>query len=251
MHHFTAALLEHLDLNCFWDFQEKSGEDRVARGKYDYFLKEMAGPIERIKGGLFGEYAAHIQLGQWLNLPRIQCPALNFHGQGAEFTMIAWVKREDIAFTGCQAVAGMWNESEKKRQYCMFIDLRIWESEDQLCGHVSSSGGPTPGYKYCMTSAIGATKVEKAHWHALAFSYDGTYAKVYIDGVLDERESFNPYYYDAGLYDGGEGGADFTVAAVHRSGEMGNFFAGAMGGLAVYGKALSDTEIHRISTLPL
>ena len=59
-------------------------------------------------------------------------------------------------------------------------------------------------------------------------------------GRLDERPGRNPYPYPGGIFDGGPAGADFTVGAVHRGVEMGNFFAGLLGGLAVYQRALSD-----------
>jgi hypothetical protein len=55
--------------------------------------------------------------------------------------------------------------------------------------------------------------------------------------------AYNPYFYDEGLYDGGAEGSDFTVAAVHRSGVMGNFFAGLLGGLAVFNRALTEDEL--------
>ncbi|MCS7464306.1 hypothetical protein N0M98_29825 [Paenibacillus doosanensis] len=66
---------------------------------------------------------------------------------------------------------------------------------------ISSGGGPTPGHPWCMTTAIGSTPVTKGQWHAVAFTYDG-----------------------------GAEGADFTVGAVYRSGSMGNFYAGPLGG---------------------
>lgn len=94
-----------------------------------------------------------------------------------------------------------------------------------------------------MTSAIGATPVPYQEWTYVAFTYDGNFAKVYIDGKLDARLALNPFPYFHGLFDGGENGSDFTVGAVHRSGEMGNFFAGSLGGLAVFQDALSEEEL--------
>lgn len=247
----VSQLLQHPSLLTLWDFQEQAGESRVSKGQYTYSLQEENGPILQVTEGLLGPYAAQIQFGQWFKLSRQHCPALNFHGKDAAFTIIGWLKREDRSFNECQAIAGMWNETDKQRQYCMFLDLSIWDSGDQVCGHVSSSGGPTPGYPYCMTSAIGQTMMEKDQWYAVAFSYDGQHASVYLDGELDRREQWNPYYYPEGIYDGQEDGADFTVAAVYRAGEMGNFFAGTLGGLAIYSKSLSSEEIHHISILPL
>ncbi|MNL87858.1 hypothetical protein D3C87_2172410 [compost metagenome] len=60
------------------------------------------------------------------------------------------------------------------------------------------------------------------------------------------RETYNPYAYPEGLYAGGAAGADFTVGAVYRSGAMGNFFAGHLGGLAVFNRALGDEELARL-----
>ncbi|ANE48831.1 hypothetical protein SY83_09950 [Paenibacillus swuensis] len=243
----AQAITNHPALLSFWDFQEEAGSDRVAKGPHGYRLREMDGPIARADDGVFGPYAADMTFGQWFNLPRAECPALNFHGLEGHLTLIAWVKRAGRVNTECQAIAGMWNESNKKRQYCMFMDLSIWDSADQVCGHVSSVGGPTPGYIYCMTTAIGGTAVSKEEWHAIAFTYDGVHAKVYLDGELDPRKEFNPYLYDGGLFDGGEDGADFTVGSVDRSGEAGNRYVGLMGGLAVFNQALTEDEIRSLS----
>ena len=51
-----------------------------------------------------------------------------------------------------------------------------------------------------------------------------------------------------GLFDGGYLGSDFTVGAVNRSGEMGNFFVGQIGGLAVYDRALTKEEMRYLSS---
>ena len=76
--------------------------------------------------------------------------------------------------------------------------------------------------------------------------YDGKESRVYVDGKLDTLEQYNPFPYDDGLFDGGADGADFTVGAVHRSGEWGNFFGGQIGGLAVFNRALTDAELARL-----
>lgn len=70
-------------------------------------------------------------------------------------------------------------------------------------------------------------------WSMVAFTHDGNHAVSHLNGEADLREGRNPYYYPLGLYDGGDNGADFTVRGVNRLGEMGNFFVGLIGGLAV------------------
>jgi hypothetical protein len=220
-----------------------------------------------VTDGIFGLYAArfsHESAGS-LVIPRAACPALNLHGPKAQVTLIAWIKRaptlpEEKGL--CQAVAGMWNE-HSKRQYCLFLNLRIHESAEQVGAHVSSVGGATPGFKYCMDAAIGATPVPANVWQCVAITYDGKYARAYLNGRLDARGERNPYRYEGGIFDGGADGADFTVGAVLRpervdaqfiahGSTLANRFYGLLGGLAVYHRALSAAEIRTIheQTLP-
>lgn len=245
-HRKAEAVLDMPGLISFWDFQDQESELPTSRGKSRYTLMEGNDKISKAAEGIFGPASADIRKGQWYRIARADCPALDFHGRAA-FTLCAWVKRSgELGSTSCEAVAGMWNETERRRQYCMFLNLRIWDSAQQLCGHVSAEGGPSPGQQYCMSSAIGHSVVTFSEWHFVVFSYDGEYAKVYLDGQLDERERYNPYLYRGPLYDGGAGGSDFTVGAVDRSGEMGNFYQGLLGGLAVYDRCLSAAEIETL-----
>jgi hypothetical protein len=223
----------------------------VSQGRCRYRLEERNGPIERADEGVFGPHAANVRFGQWFRIPRARCPALDVHGPKAQVTVAAWVKREAADYDGCEAIAGFWDETRRKRQYCLFLNLKIWKGSQQVCGHVSSVGGPTPGYLYCMDASIGGTPVPFGEWRFVAFSYDGETAKSYLDGRLDARAGFNPYAYSEGIFDGGEDGADFTVGAVDRSGEPGNFYTGLLGGLAVFDRALSEREILRMASISL
>ena len=238
------------DLVSFWDFNEEAGNGRKAkRGNNKYTLIEGTKDIEKVNEGVFGPHSANIKEGQWFYIPRSECPALNIHGKNAQVTIVAWIKRGDKNFSQCEAIAGMWNESNKKRQYCLFLDLRIWKSSQQVGGHISGVGGPSEGFKYRMDASIGKTPVPRNEWQCIAFSYDGKEIKSYLNGVLDKRKDQNPYSYDLGIFNGGTDGADFTVGAVDRSGEMGNFFVGHIGGLAVYKRALNEKEILYLSSI--
>ncbi|MGG1552131.1 LamG domain-containing protein [Paenibacillus ferrarius] len=245
--HTLQQILGTPGLVSVWDFQEEAGAVRVAQGPHPYVLREGGGPIAREEGGALGPYAARFRFGDWLWVPRAECPALNFHSEQSDLTVLAWMKREANDYPHCQAVAGMWDETDGKRQYCLFLNLRIWDSYEQVGGHVSNVGGPTEGFKYCMSSALGATEVSREEWHVTGFTYDGKQAVAYLDGVLDARETYNPYPFAGGLYDGGPSGSDFTVGGVHRSNEMGNFYTGLLGGLAVFNRALSAEEIAALS----
>jgi hypothetical protein len=262
------VVLSTPDLVCFWDLQEAGG-DRVGRGPNRYRLREHGGRVERAEppgGAVFGRYAARFA-GGWrdggmLLARRAECPGLDIHGPRAQVSVVAWVLRDptppDRAWQ-CQAVAGMWNE-HSRRQYCLFLNLRIHESAEQVGAHVSAVGGPTPGFKYCMDAAIGATPVPAGRWQCAAISYDGEAARAYLNGRLDERGDRNPYRYAGGIFDGGPGGADFTVGAVTRPEKVtedkrehgsivGNRFAGLLGGLAVFRRALTAAEMHHLAAL--
>lgn len=235
------------DLLCFWDFQERTGTPRVARGPYRYALDEQGGPIARVDGGVWGAHAVRVEPGQWFNLPREDCPALDLHGVDAQVSVVAWVRW--ASDQRCQAVAGMWNETRKKRQYALFLNLtKRYDSVRNVHGHVSAVGGPTPGHPYCVSYATGATELPFDQWRCVAMTYDGGASRVYLDGVLDQREAYNPYPYPDGLFDGGSDGADFTVGAVDAAGSVRNFFGGTLGGLAVYQRALSEAELATIGT---
>ena len=232
------------NLICLWTF---AGEKAfVSSGPRRYELQPGNGSVNILNDGCLSPDSIDLEEGQYLFIPRDQCPDLNIHGKDAQVTVLALVKRKRKSYNQCEAIAGMWNETEKLRQYCLFLNLGIKDSGDQVCGHISGVGGPTPGERWCMDASIGTTPVVHDEWTFAAITYDGAWIKSYLDGKLDNRPGLNPYAYREGIFDGGEDGSDFTVGAVHRSHEMGNFFVGQLGGLAVFNRALSEREIGDI-----
>jgi len=205
-------------------------------------LREGAGPVRRVEGGLFGKHCAELMRGQYFFVPNAECGGLNLH---RELTLVAWIQRHRKAEIQCEAIAGMWNETDAQRQYGLFLDLRIHGASDNVGGHISSTGGPTPGHPWCMEAAIGLSQMGYSCWHTVAFSYNGIAAMVYLDGHLDTRPGLNPFIGPPRLLH--RSTSDFTVGGVHRLGEMGNWFCGRLGGLAVYSRALSGAEIRRVS----
>jgi hypothetical protein len=235
------------DLVCYWDFHEPEGQDRVAAGACAYHLQEMGGPIKRTAGGPFGKFAVRLKAGQWFRIPSGEFPGLDFHGADVRLTVVAWVKRE--ARSPWQAVAGVWNESQGQRQYCLFLnaasrtDARTMTRQpcnDLAHGHVSDVGGNTAGQKACITYSTSPVAVPVGEWKMVAMTYDGQHSRVFVDGRLVHDEGRNPFPLPAGLF---RGNADFTVGAVDRHGEIGNFLDGSLGGLAIYSRALSEAEL--------
>ncbi|MGE9290902.1 MAG: LamG-like jellyroll fold domain-containing protein [Puniceicoccales bacterium] len=237
-------------LAAFWNF-EQSGVSFPATEGEPYSLQSQSGELPVIDDpqAPLGGKALQLQHGQWLNIARSQCPRLDVHGPDGHVTVIAWIKRERCEYRGCEFIAGQWNESGGGRQYGLFLNISVWEQEDQVCGHLSNVGGPTPGYRYCIDGSMGATPVPFGEWSVIAMSYDGSSGFSWLNGGLDLRPGLNPYPMAGGLFDGGPNGSDFTVGAVDRSGEIGNFFNGAISGIAVYNRALSPAEIFALSAL--
>lgn len=264
------TVLQTPDLLAFWDFQNA---DFVSIASDQTRLESVREAPQLEDGGVFGPMCARFRSsGQesrgFLRATHSNAPQLCIGGAGAQLSVVAWLRRaprDAKEYDGCQFVAGVWNE-HGRRQYGMFLNLKIWDSAHQVGAHISSHGAATPGYPYCMDAAIGATAVNYDSWHCAAISYDGQWARVYLDGELDVREpqgdaGRNPFYYPAGLL---AGDADFTVGAAQRPAtvernqdgsfrEVGallaNPFLGSLGGLAVFARALSAREMQELAQL--
>jgi hypothetical protein len=245
-------------LRAFWTFQEPAGTPRLALGPHPSPLREGGAPVARADEGIFGPHSADLEAGRWLTCPPAECPALNLHGLAAQVSVVAWIKprRQDPPW--CDFIAGLWDERAMRRQYGLFLGLGLSnvKSNRQVCGHVSVTGGHSVGRTHCDDASSGTTPVPDDLWSMVAMTYDGTAIRSYLNGQLDPHPQRSPYPYSAGIHRGGDDGASaFTVGAValpdFRLGHprfdpvttMGNTFAGLIGGLAVFDRALADTEL--------
>lgn len=235
-------------LVSFWRFRQPGTEFPAVAGE-SYTLKSRTGVLDVVSDprAPFGGMALNLAEGDFLAIPRSACPRLDINGRDGRLTVIAWIKRRSTATRHCEFIAGQWNETDRGRQYGLFLNIVVWNTPDTVCGHLSLTGGATPGFKYCMDGAFGATKVPHDQWSVVAMSYDGSQGYAWLDGRLDAQPMLNPYSLSGGLHDGGPNGSDFTVGAVHRSGEYGNFFTGLLSGLAVYDRALTPAEIAALA----
>ncbi len=249
------------NLICFWDFREAGAGGLASKGRNAYILQEMNGPIVRVAQGIFGTSSLKIERGQWLRIPREQCPALNIHGR-QEVTVVAWLQRQGDQ--KWQYLAGMWDERGRNRQYALFTSghkqtdyttLERTDAHHQTHGYVSDVGGATPGKPFCFSYATGKRMIPANEWQMLAFTFDTKTLRVYHDGELDANGNSNPFPWDKPIFDAGEKGADFTIAQrdhpkwpSYPEGAIAveEGFSGLLGGLAVYGRALSDEELRRL-----
>ena len=176
------------------------------------------------------------------------------------------------------------NDDSGTRQYALLMNMPTYGGPNKLVPHISSEGGVTrradgSAFPWCADYAVTAHEVPTETWCTLAFTYDGEYLRAYINGVLDELKldpvahkrtdryftqegpdggdrGLNPYYHGRGIfqYDPAKqaetkpgGGSDFTVGARYAVGKMlGEATIGRFGGLAVFNRALTATELQRL-----
>jgi len=238
------------NLVSFWNFSE-SHEQFVAKQGEPYVLQSQTGTLDVVEDveAPFGGKALLLKEGQWLSIPRQDCPGLDIHGKEGNLTVIAWIKRGQRSWNECEFIAGQWNETNRGRQYGLFLNIPVWGKDDRICGHLSNVGGPTPGYKNCMDGPMGETEICRDAWSVVAMSYDGQAGYAWLNGTVDARPGLNPYPMAGGIHDGGLNGSDFTVGSAHRLGVMGNFFCGHIAGLAVYNRALMASEMFALASV--
>jgi hypothetical protein len=245
------------DLVAFWDFSEKEGQKRMAKGKGKFTLAESEQKVPRTNDGPLSGYSALFDGTNYLAIPFSQTGKLNITSN--QVTVIAWVKwsGEQTGFVG-----GMWNEHQDggKRQYGLFVSLPYYNGKNQVCGHISKTGKPTPPFPYSLDYSASKQSVPANTWCCVAFTYDGNQIKSYLNGLFEARDpelidhttgfegypngiiqTKNPYFFPEGI---GNNGSDFTVGAVMLKSGMGNYFKGQIGGLAVFDRALNDGEIR-------
>lgn len=250
----TKVIKNHL--LAFWDFSEQAGKPRLSKSfKNDevYQLLEGTDRIERVNEGVFNGTSARIEDSTWLYIPREKLGKLNIFGKDAQVSVVAWVKKDTEK--NWQAIAGVWDETREKRQYYMFLNAATKTHQDEMKrypakglihGHISATGGKTPGEIAWISYASSDEPVLPGEWTMISITYDGKHIRTYKNGELSANVLTNPFPYEEGIFDGGEDGADFTVGANSVVGKMTNQFIGLIGGLAVFDVALDEKEMKRL-----
>lgn len=184
---------------------------------------------------------------------------LHVAARGDRVTVVARVRRHAW---GTGFVAGMWQEDDldPRRQYGLFVGLPTYGGAEQVVGHVSHDGRPSPRLRYSRDYSATARMQAPGAWRVIGFTYDGAEIRSYLDGVSDERARFterhgplgeglsyakNPYRYPHGL--NRRVVSDFTIGAVRLTAGPGNHFAGEIQRLAVWDTALTASEMFEIA----
>ncbi len=260
----VGRVLAHDALVAFWDFAPQPSGWLESRGQAPYRLVPSDASILQVAEGPLSGYALALDgKSQYLSIPHVDSHALDV--RSGQVTVMAWVKWHG----GTGFVAGKWNEYQDggRRQYGLFVSLPYYNGRNQVCGHISQTGGPTDPFPFSMDYSASRQQVPKDEWVCVAFTYDGTYIKSYLNGLFEPREPEpiqrtagflhdkpngviqvkNPYFYPYGI---GSNASDFTVGAVQLKNGMGNFFNGKIGGIAVFNKALSEKEMKDLAIQP-
>jgi len=231
---------------AFWNF-DGNFRDQIDPKRS---LESSGSGWEWVKNGVFGDQALRVRPGTGFILPRKQLGGLDIHGPGAVGTVCAWIYRESE--DPWQALAGVWDESRAQRQYYLFLNARSRTlsgttdrvaCQNRVHGHVSDVGGPTLGLNCCVTYASGGSEIPLGRWAFVAMAFSGGTVRIHVNGALDTCPESNPFPVRDVIFDGGRDGADFTVAANSVRGVLDNFYGGLLGGVAVYGRALAETEL--------
>ena len=104
-------------------------------------------------------------------------------------TLAAWIII-DAAPAAEGYIIAKWQAAAGERSYR--IDLN---STPALRGILSSDGTGNSGF------AIGATTLSTATIYHVAFVYNGTDMRLYLNGILDENGANNPKTYSSGIFD--------------------------------------------------
>ena len=255
----TKSPFEKDGLVAYWDFA--SNNALTSKGAKEKHTLTPVGNVQFVEDAdaLSGN-ALVLDGNSYLKIPYAKTGALNV--KTGKVTVLAWVKKAEKSAIGF--IAGMWNEYTDggKRQYGLFVSLPHYNGPDQVCGHISLRGGPTYPFPYSIDYSASAQKVPFEKWTLVAFTYDGRHIRSYVDGKFGYRDpelinhtkgfegypnglvqSKNPYYYPDGI---GDNGSDFTIGAVCLKRGMGNWYKGKIGAVAVYNRALSETELTEI-----
>lgn len=212
--------------------------------------------------------------------------ALDVSAVGDQVSMVVWVKdsanTHDDGGTGASFRAGSHCEpgTAPARQYGSYFDANTWVwTSARYTPHIGAQDGASTGYPYNRDYAGTARKMftgtGQGLWHMEAFTFDGAQIVAYIDGMTDSLKNVaepnpasvvvgattsaalgntlaqvvdrNPFTLKKGINRSSTtkrfslGG---TVVATPDAGA--NYTTGKLGGVAVFNRALTPSEIMQI-----
>ena len=207
---------DNANLVSLWKLEEASGTRYDSVGSNDLADNNTVGQSADQKEGT---YSADFEAGNSEYLSIADNASLSITGS---ISIVCWVKAETLP--GNMDLVNKYNSSGNQRSYYAWIRDDSSTFYPRL--NVSSNGT-------AYTGAQGDTGLSTATWYHLAFVYDGTDLRVYLDGVLD----MTPVAYSSGIYDG--------TAALNlgRYPDGSEYYDGLLDEVAIFNDALSAGEV--------
>jgi hypothetical protein len=224
----TASATDYTaDANCMgaW-FMNADGGSETDRSGEGETLSEMGDTVTRsatVPSG-FGGYSRFLLSTATGGLTHADGGSTDFYGADQAISVVAWIRPNVLTSKRYIASKGGISTNLSWR---FFID---GDASDRVSLSISSDGTT-------ISTAVGATTIG-AEWHHVAFVYDDTDVRIYVDGELDSNGASNPLSYTAGLYNSS---ANFSL------GQAGSYYyRGDIDEVAIFDRALSAAEIAEI-----
>ena len=151
-------------------------------------------------------------------------------GANQSMSIVAWIKVESSTAT-YDGIVTKDDDSNGSRQYWLGVD-----TNNAVFALLSSDGS-------AINYAIGATALNTGTWYHIAFVYNDTDIRVYLDGSLDSNGASNPAAYINGVFDGTN---DFRIGCYGNGGALFSHFDGLVAEVGVFDRALSAEEVKEI-----
>jgi hypothetical protein len=236
-----------------WDFTRPNPYVNAC-GDREYRLRAEGGTPQKHANGLL------LPAGCSLYVPRAEIGGLDPGRTTGEVTIIAYARRMVSEFT-LACLAGIWDEAGKGRVAAVWHHLPLVGGGKSVYGHVSESGGPTPGWKFAVDGAgMKRDTPLTGRLYGCGMTYDGSSARAYLDGVTDSNPDVqialkslsggtmkgdrNPYRYGKPLNRNSQ--APFAVNRASRTGGTKHSRRVLYSRVIVVDRALSDAEMLQI-----
>ncbi|MCR5071213.1 MAG: hypothetical protein K6A62_04730 [Bacteroidales bacterium] len=229
---------------AFWDFtKEKDYLTDIVNG----FTLEPNNVNHTNDGIYFNGQSSYMRI------PNASVKNLDISKFGENVTIIALIQPNVIS-NGF--IAGMWQENNNnpQREYGLFIDLPTYGGGRRVIGHISKTGGASPGIPYSRDYSATGRSIVNNRTSCIGMTYDGHIIKSYLDGITDSYIDYhesslvydkNPYVFNWGLNKVST--ADFTVGANLLTSGMANFYNGYISKLIVIARCLDEMEMAEIA----
>lgn len=175
-----------------------------------------------------GDNSADFEAGnsEYLSIADVAQAGLDITG---DISICAWVKAESV--TGYHFIAGKWNDGSNE-------SYSVYRSSTSSCivFDLSNDGSSETVAKAAVDLSVGT-------WMHVAYVYNGTDMRIYIDGALSSNGADNPKTYSGGIYNST---APFCIGAGLNGGSPSFYFDGLIDEVAVFSRALSADEVEDI-----